>query len=192
MTRGTGYLITDDMIYFHDEFNGDMYRDGYGADFIQMLDKTTPETFENDLNIWNSNNHNYPDFQTYKESLNKKMVDSDNKYILVTKKTIRIDFNIDYFEHWFSDWIFIKNGSTKDITVITRTTLDGVAGKTIIIKPNETYAFNFGYAIDSDDYYTAKDVIAKNIEREEDEVLLNTAEQVLSDRQDEINQALKR
>ena len=28
--------------------------------------------------------------------------------------------------------------------------------------------------------------------KEEDEVLLNTAEQVLSDRQDEINQALKR
>jgi len=46
MTRGTGYLITDDMIYFHDEFNGNMYKDDR-ADFIQMLDKTTPETFGN-------------------------------------------------------------------------------------------------------------------------------------------------
>lgn len=162
MTRGTGYLITDDMVYFHDEFNGDMYRDGHGADFIQMLDKTTPETFNHDLDVWNSEHHSYGDFQTHKESLNKRMVDSDDKYILVTEKSIRIDFNIDYFEHWFSDWIFIKNGSTKDIKVITRGTPGRVAGKTIVIKPNETHAFEFGYAMDEDEHYTAKDVKESN------------------------------
>jgi len=154
MTRGTGYLITNDSIYYHDEFNGDMYRDGHGENFILMLDKTIPENFQKMLQDWNANNHNYNEFETYK----KQLISPDFMDYIKVGEVITINFNINYFTHWFSDWIFIKNGLDKELHIITRSDIDGVAGQTIIIKPDETHAFYFGSAIDPEDVYTAEDV----------------------------------
>jgi len=165
MTRGTGYLITDEHMYSHDEFNGDMYRDGHGENFILMLDETTPENFQRMLHNWNANNHSYDNFNTYKELL--KEPDFED-HIKVKDDIIEINLNIDYFKWWFSDWIFIKNGSNKDIHIITRSHIDGVAGKIVIIKKDETYAFYFGQAVDPEDTYTAEDVRNNPITKEED------------------------
>lgn len=164
MTRGTGYLITDEHMYFHDEFNGDMYRDGHGENFILMLDKTTPKSYNEDLQSWNASNHGYDNFEVYKELLNQP---DYHDHIKVEKDIITINFTINYFKWWFSDWIFIKNGSSKDIQIITRSNIDGVAGKTVIIKKDETYAFYFGQAIDPEDTYTAEDVKNNPVVKEE-------------------------
>lgn len=48
------------------------------------------------------------------------------------------DMSNDYFDKWFSDYVYIKNLTKKDITF----TLD--YGKTIDIKPKEIMVFNFG------------------------------------------------
>lgn len=95
MTRGTGYLITNDSIYYHDEFNGDMYRDGHGENFILMLDETTPENFQKMLQDWNANNHSYDNFGTYKELLNQP---DYHDHIKVEKDIITINFTVDYFK----------------------------------------------------------------------------------------------
>lgn len=165
MTRGSGYLITDNYIYFHDEFNGDMYRDGHGESFILALDKTTAASYPHIITEWNKANHNYSSFKTYKQLLQQP---DYQDHIKVEKDMITINFTVDYFKWWFSDWIFIKNSSSKDIHIITRTNLDGVAGKTVIIKEGETYAFSFGYAMDDDDVYTAEDVRTNPIVKVED------------------------
>jgi len=154
MARGTGFLFTDEHMYFHDEFNRDMYRNGYGEDFILTLDKTTPASFANIITEWNKTHHDYSNFKTYKKRLDYP---GDN-YIKVKNNIIQINFNIDYFNWWLSDWIFIKNASNKDIHVITRSDIDKVAGRTIIIKKNEVYAFCFGRALSPEDIYTASDV----------------------------------
>jgi len=165
MTRGSGYLITDNHMYFHDEFNGDMYRDGHGESFILALDGTTVASYPHIINEWNKANHNYNNFKTYKQRLNQP---DYHDHIKVKEDIIEINFNIDYFKWWFSDWTFIKNGSSKDIHIITRSDIDGVAGQTIIIKPNETHAFYFGTAISPEDVYTAEDVRTNPIVKVED------------------------
>ena len=132
MTRGTGYIITDRKIYDHDEFNGDMYREnGNGESFIRMLDKTTPSNFKSDLHLWNVQNHNYDTFQTYSKSL------KGFTPIRITEDGTILDFTKNYFDWWFSDWIFIKNMSKRSITAVCE---DGA----IALPKNHTYAFHFG------------------------------------------------
>lgn len=151
MTRGTGYLITDDTIYFHDEFNGDMYPDGYGVDFIKMLSKTTAKNFDKKLNDWNSSNHNYEDFKTIKMSLKEfKPV----LRVLGMNEHLLLNFNEDYYNWFFSDWIFIKNASPYKISVWTKD------NKKVVIRKGATYAFHFG---SSENHYTSTKARIKKI-----------------------------
>lgn len=141
MTRGTGYLVTENSIFYHDEFNGDMYPDGYGLSFIKMISRTNTKNFNRNVKRWNKNNHDYSGFKTYTMPLSKF------KPFAKWKEEISLDFNKKYFDWFFSDWVFIKNASLLPIKVKTdkSTTFD------MEILPGETRAFSFGR---SDDSYT--------------------------------------
>ena len=134
MTRGTGYLVTENSIFYHDEFNGDMYPEGNGLNFIKMMSRTTPKNFNRNVKRWNKNNHNYSGFQTYSMPL------SEFKPFFANTKIISLDFNKKYFDWFFSDWVFIKNASLLTIKVKT----DKSTGFNMEILPGETRAFSFG------------------------------------------------
>lgn len=70
MTRGTIVVITDDILYITNEFNGDMYLEqGYGEDVIKMFnhiikyDRISQNRIVQQLNKFNKKHHNYQDFQ---------------------------------------------------------------------------------------------------------------------------------
>lgn len=107
MTRGTFYLIGNHHVLRSCEFNGDMYPDGHGRLARELLERVeTTQDFYKMIAYFNDINHKYTD-----------------EYPLIYVqdiKDLKTDFGDEYFEHWFSDWIFIKNISSQTYTFTFR------------------------------------------------------------------------
>jgi len=134
MTRGKFVLITEDQVYISIEFNGDMYPSGHGIEVMNRLKKVhTPDDFISEVTGFNKENFQYKDKLIYTESL-------------AWFKKFK-DFRIDYFDHWFSDWLYFKNVSGKDWAFITR------GGKERIVVDGEMAAFTFGHHPEREDLF---------------------------------------
>lgn len=136
MTRGTFVLITDNGIRKSLEFNGDMYPDGHGLDAIRSLQKVNSvEEFENMVTEFNKTHHNYDlknESPIYEETL---------EWFEKAR-----DFNNEYFDYWFSDWLFIKNISSKEHTFTYRE-----SENTTTLYPSGVLVVTFGHEPDGDD-----------------------------------------
>ena len=133
MTRGQIAIITpDDKLITSTEFNGDMYYDGegHGKEVVETLESIeTEEEYREFVNDFNGRNFRYTDRELF--------YDCDDSFY---------DMSTDYFGKWFSDYVYIKNLSDKDV-VFT----DSDKQK-IVLEPDEIMAFNFGrfYASDAE------------------------------------------
>lgn len=133
MTRGTIYCITDTFIVHTTEFNGDMYPEGHGLNVIKGLKKVKSiEEFNKFAEDFNDNKHNYTGNITH----------LDHRSIIMRGDKISMT-DENYYEKFFSDWIFIKNLSTKEVIISTR------EKKTISLLPGEQVAINFGHFEDN-------------------------------------------
>lgn len=140
MTRGTAFLITDTHMYSHDEFNGDMYREGRGQDFYDTLKKVKSiRGFYSKLKLWNLENHNYSDFTFHKNLLHEM-----DPHIKILDGLVNIRLERDYFGFWFSDYLYFKNISSKTILVVLRTDMKDFAGEHYPLEPGETFVSNYG------------------------------------------------
>ena len=109
MTRGTFYLITDKNFYESIEFNGDMYPEGHGNRAFELLKQVKSSAeFKAMVLQFNKEAHNY-------EESGIKIFERSLSFLNKQK-----DMSKDYFAFWFSDWIFIKNASSKPIDFILR------------------------------------------------------------------------
>jgi hypothetical protein len=135
MTRGTLYYITDHNVYRSCEFNGDMYPEGHGRFAIELLSRvTTTQKFYDVISLFNRLCHDYSD---------------DYPLVRVSsRKDLVTDFNDEYFEHYFSDWVFIKNGGKTDIEFTYRPEISDTdevqTAKKETLKPGEYLVSNFG------------------------------------------------
>ena len=133
MTRETAYLILKELVLESTEFNGDMYPEGHGDDFIAELKKCKDrQDFERFINDFNEENFQYPEQLIYE-------VKPETFFNKIKEKEMVIDFNDKYFDRFFSDWVFFKNLSDTPVKFITR---DDEKIQ-IILNPNETFRFNF-------------------------------------------------
>lgn len=84
------------------------------------------ESFDKAVRKFNNEHHQYQ----YDDFIRTKpdFFDSENF----------VNLDNEYFDRFFSDWIFIKNGSDEDIEFKTRN------NEYVIVKPNEVRRFNFG------------------------------------------------
>ena len=123
MTRFQITVIKDGVIYTSTEFNGDGYWEGYGQDVYAELNRiTTIKEWKEYVTKFNSETFEYTN------KLHYKVEDKYDNYL---------DMTTDYFDNWFSDYIYIKNIGDDDVEFITRN------GKTTLI-PDEVGVFNFG------------------------------------------------
>lgn len=123
MTRFQIAVIKDGVIYTSTEFNGDGYWTGHGEVVYAALQNiTTVEEWKEYVTKFNSET-----FQ-YDEELHYEIEDEYDNYL---------DMSKDYYEKWFSDYIYIKNIGEDEVEFITKN------GKTIVV-PNDVAVFNFG------------------------------------------------
>jgi len=105
MTRWKLAIILKDKILVSNEFNWDMYPDEwwYWKTAFDMLTKVKDEkSFISTVEKFNKKAHNYG-----KEDMNFYELPLDN-----------LDFNIDYYDNRFSDYVYIKNISWEKQTLI--------------------------------------------------------------------------
>lgn len=148
MTRGSFYIVLDDMIVETIEFNGDMYPTGHGKHAIEMLERVNNlQQFTVELNKFDRENYNYKE----------KLYYPQERQVFMKKENV-IDMSKNYYELFFSDWTFWKNLSKKTVTFKTDDK------KTITLEPKEQIAIYFGRY---DRHYKNSEVCQKLIEAEE-------------------------
>ena len=114
MTRGQIAVIKQDYdkavrILTSIEFNGDMYMPtkkwaGHGQQVINALRKVNDTAdYQYAVAKFNKDHHHYNDC----ESLTRK------------QGIETLDFTKDYFENWFSDYVYIKNITSQEVKIIT-------------------------------------------------------------------------
>lgn len=133
MTRGRIVLITNDAVYTTTEFNGDMYYDYYGKEVIEGLKSV--ESYDDYLDFadkFNSENFEYPKQIVYQ--IGELETDKD-----IERMKILFDMSNNYFENWDSDYLYIKNISTKNWDFVLRD-----EDWDITLKPGEICSLNFG------------------------------------------------
>lgn len=141
MTRGKLILITNKIVYISTEFNGDMYPDGNGLEaFKRLLNVNNPKDYVKEVGEFNKNNFDYQGRVFGTRNL---------KWLEKTK-----DFSEDYFNNWFSDWLYVKNISKKPVKFILMDTKEER-----VVMPDEVAAFNFGDNPSQED----KDYLEKNL-----------------------------
>ena len=106
MTRGKLVLITNALLISSCEFNGDMYMDksGYGQEAIAILLKTnTVDEFKAACQKFNADHYGYEEdyAESYSEWHGEVLIED------------ALDFTRNYFDNWFSDYLYIKNASDR-------------------------------------------------------------------------------
>lgn len=128
MTRGQIAIIIDgENLITSTEFNGDMYpgENGHGDEVFAFLNGV--EDAETYLD--------------YVESFNDKYFRYEDEPLNYEKKNDELDFSKDYFDNWFSDYVYIKNLHKKPVSIIDE------GGNKLVILPKQTKVFHFGQEV---------------------------------------------
>lgn len=137
MTRGTLYFISDKNILESTEFNGGMYMDddGYGEDVVKiLLQVKTEKNFWDEVRDFNKENFQY-----------SEQVVHNSRRDICEETAINFRFTFkdsDYFDKFFSDYLFFKNESDKKVTF--KQEMKGDDNETIILEKGDVAVFNYG------------------------------------------------
>ena len=103
MTRGQIVLVLANKAYTTTEFNGDMY----------------PKFMDEHNNIWEGHGHevidhlkhvqNFDQYQAFVKAFNQEWFNYDEQLVYDAELANLTDFTQNYFDNWFSDFLYIKN-----------------------------------------------------------------------------------
>ncbi len=152
MTRGTLYLINSQKdyttLYQTCEFNGDMYEGGHYEEAVERLLRVEhPADFYKESLAFDEKNFQYQDEKNgyFNFKRNNIFVGTDKpkqeKYVSIHEATgdMEIDLSVDYYEYWFSDYLFFKVTGTRPVVFKTA---DGK--QQMAVAPGNVVTFNFG------------------------------------------------
>ncbi len=129
MTRGKMVLLSDDTVISTIEFNGDMYPSGNGGIAYKALEKVKSEE----------------DLRKAAMKLNERY--GYNEPLVWSWKYADdlLDMSTGYFDKWFSDYLYIKNGGDQSACIVERN------GDEFELKPGEVVVLNFGRVVPKDE-----------------------------------------
>lgn len=139
MTRGQIVIITNNGLYTSIEFNGDMYYSVYGKQVIEGLEKV--QSYEEYKQFVKEFYVEYNDDMCCEEcngDLVYELASTDTEKDIERIKKF-LTMGKDYFDNWFSDYLYIKNISDEDWEI----TLDN-DDWAITLKPNDICSLKFG------------------------------------------------
>lgn len=130
MTRGKFALfLPHGRLLLSIEFNGGMYLEGHGSEAAVLLSQVQSEQdFRTLIVKFNEAHHNYPDIDEFVYEISPSESDSYR------------NLDEEYFDKWFSDYLFIKNLSGESLDFRLRGTPD----KVLKLDDNDFIVFNFG------------------------------------------------
>ena len=164
MTRGNFVLITNTANWMSIQFNGDMYPSCNGKFVYHMLESV--ET--------------YDDLAAAILKFDKERFGYSYEYgrDLLTPKQISDDINFseDYYAVYNSDYLYIKNASDKECTIIAKNEMEQT------IKPGEIQVWKFGCLVQPD---------AKDLELNDDEKIFVYGERQTEAKVDSLNARLQ-
>lgn len=138
MTRGQIVLITENGVTTSIEFNGDMYYDGHGETVIAALNEIrTEEEYRNFVSKFNKQNFEYEENLFYNACEIEVFQGGECKTTISTEEEL-FDFSKDYFDKWFSDYLYIKNLRNADVKM----TDDNGVG--LLVSSGGVLMLNFG------------------------------------------------
>lgn len=126
MTRGNLCVITDKGIFASVQFNGDMYLEdpGHGKEVLERLARIKNILdFEQEVIAFDKKNFGYSE---------------EDGYCWLTTQWENLDFTDNYFTHYNSDYIYIKNISGQPYSIQTRD------GSVVTMQPQQICIFYFG------------------------------------------------
>lgn len=133
MTRGKLVVITNHGVYSSIEFNGDMYPEGCGEDAIRELIRVdNTGKFLDAVIRFNREHHNY---EIEEEEL---IFNCGNNIVSL------FDMSVDYFDKWFSDYLYVKNMTDKPVPWKDRN------GTAHIMEPGSITVIYFGMQSECD------------------------------------------
>ena len=137
MTRGQIAIIMKSKVMTSIEFNGDMYMPtrkwaGHGRTVINALKRIYDvATYQFEVAKFNKDHHHYNDYETL---THERSLDT-------------LDFTKDYFNNWFSDYVYIKNLTSQDVVLKTnKTDKNGndIGIIEVVLKPSAIAVLCFG------------------------------------------------
>ncbi len=139
MTRGQISIIygKTPKIMTSTEFNGDMYMPtahwaGHGRTVVNALKRVYDvASYQYEVAKFNKEHHHYNDLEHQTHNLPIEV----------------LDFTKDYFDKWFSDYVYLKNITGQPITIKTTVVDDDGWEKgtqDFVLKPNAIAVLNFG------------------------------------------------
>lgn len=134
MTRGTLFLITNHCVLCSTGYNGDMYLDenSWGLKALNGLKEVkTEEEFETFLKDF-TKKYGYPEEEGKPIHLSEEITDEPGFW----------NMRVNYIDKFFSDYIFIKNISDKNITIAAKHIINKTSNLTL--KQGQTIALCFG------------------------------------------------
>lgn len=156
MTRGKICVATEDKLLYSVEFNGDMYVEhGYGEEVINAFNEgiTNEQEYREYVEAFDNENFNYAtekqDENEYNYFNNEYFIKGVRQENLEDKETMEmLDFTTNYFDKWFSDYIYLKNIDNERDLVIT-CNLENEDGRkekavTVTIRPKGYVTLDFG------------------------------------------------
>ena len=149
MTRGKLVIVLPDGGYKSAEYNGDMYmnQDEYGPTAPISPGDVSRKEIEKptDLESYKEMVRNFTKWYYGPEYAKCKLSDEEFEHesTIYPIKSPAIDEELgihfsDYFTHWFSDYIYLKNASGKQIKIYTR------EGEDVLLDDGQSEVFVFG------------------------------------------------
>ena len=159
MTRGKICVATDEKLLNSVEFNGDMYVEhGHGEEVIEAFESgiTTEQEYRDYVLEFDKNNHQYQfesrDENGYNYFDNDYFINGVRERPLDSKEANNLrNFTANYYDNWFSDYVYLKNIGTNDLYIICNYGYEDKDGRyceqkdiTVRIAPSQYAVLNFG------------------------------------------------
>ncbi|MBP3708288.1 MAG: hypothetical protein J6J36_06750 [Clostridia bacterium] len=173
MTRGKIAVVLKEKTLVSVEFNGDMYvENGHGTQVLDELKNiNTEQEYRDFVQAFDSENFNYAteSKRNGENYFDNKWYTNGVREVVGEEENQLCDFCNNYFDKWFSDYVYLKNIHDDYVDIVCTIEEDGKEFNDVPVRiePNGVVVLNFGTLVEK--YSTGYEVLSRIEEIKENE-----------------------